>query len=88
MTVRRPKFPNDSGEPTNDWLRQWAYSDAASDLRRSRLAAVRLFQFGYEVDEKCPECGSLIAVEEREPSSLWVTECACGACSSFLRSMS
>ena len=87
--MRRPKFPNDSGEPTKDWLRQWAYSDAVSDLRRSRLAAVRLFQFGYEVDEQCPKCGSLIEVEGREASSLWVTKwvtkCGCGACSGIYR---
>jgi hypothetical protein len=55
-------------------------------LERAVMTALMFFQSGYEVDEVCPVCGSVVGVKGfnvgRDVPSVWTTACDCGKCNS------
>lgn len=82
---------NTMAHHSEDEIRQEAQALARNDLERAVLTALSLFQNGYAIHEKCPECGLPIGIEGlkagREIDSVWVSKCGCGACNSTFRGL-
>lgn len=79
-------------KPSKKEIRQDAYTAGDNDLVDAVMAALALFQNEYEVDERCPVCGSLIAViglgdEWAGYCRAWRTKCDCGKCDSDFRGL-
>jgi hypothetical protein len=78
-------------QPTKEIIRGEAYSLGRTDVERAVMAAILLFENGYNVDEKCPRCGSSIEVEGlnagREFHTVWISKCPCGACNSTMKGL-